>query len=81
MVDFLFNRPPGLAINIQGVYYHYERSDRNARPQKAKDIIHRQQMGGLGYTLVFVDDLDLLEDPDYYIGEALEFRDHSELRT
>ena len=77
IVDFLLNRPPGLAINVNGVYYHYERKGTG---QKAKDVYHRQQLGGLGYTLIFVDDSDLLEDPTYYISEALEFRDHSELR-
>ena len=24
VLDFLFSNPPDLAVNVQGVYYHYE---------------------------------------------------------
>ena len=76
VVDFVFHRPPGLAIEVNGRYYHY---DRPSSGQDARDIYKRAQMAGLGYTLIFIDDLSLLTDPSYYVSEALQYRDHSEL--
>ena len=76
VVDFVFTRPPWLAIGINGVYYHYHF---NGGEQRGVDIIKRGQMASLGYRLIFIDDVDLLKDPKYYISQALEFRDHSEL--
>ena len=75
VLDFEFNNPPDLAVNIQGVYYHYEFSV----DQKARDIMAKVQMAGQGITLIFIDEDDLLEDPSYYIDEALNYRDHSRM--
>jgi len=75
VLDFEFMNPPDLAVNIQGVYYHYE----FGADQKARDQIARAQMAGTGITLVFIDEDDLLEDPSYYIDEALNYRDHSRM--
>ena len=75
VLDFLFVDPPDLAVNIQGVYYHYEFGVET----KARDIIAREGAVGRGLTLIFIDEDDLLRDPEYYCREALRYRDHSRL--
>lgn len=75
IVDFLFSNPSGLAINVQGVYYHYEQGSKVT----GRDQMARIQLAGLGIQLIFIDEDDLLRDPDFYISEALGFRDHSRM--
>ena len=75
IIDFLFTDPPDLAVNVQGVYYHY---GMGIEPT-AMDIIHREQLAGSGVTLIFIDEDDLMKDPQYYCKEALQFMDHSRL--
>jgi len=75
IIDFLFDNPPDLAINVQGVYYHYEFGVET----KARDLMARAQLAGQGMTLVFLDDDDLLRDPRWHVEEALKYRDHSQL--
>ena len=75
VIDFEFINPPDLAVNVQGVYYHYE----FGVEQKARDIITRAQMAGQGITLVFIDEDDIMQDPEYYVKEALNYRDHSRM--
>jgi hypothetical protein len=75
VLDFLFYDPPDLAVNIQGVYYHYQFGVESG----ARDKIAREQMLGAGITVIFIDEDDIMEDPDYYAREALNYRDHSRL--
>jgi len=75
VLDFLFTNPPDLAVNVQGVYYHYE----FGVEAKARDIMARASMAGQNLTLIFIDDDDLMKDPTYYCREALNYRDHSRL--
>jgi len=75
VLDFLFYDPPDLAVNIQGVYYHYQFGIESS----ARDKIAREQMLGAGITVIFIDEDDIMEDPDYYAREALDYRDHSRL--
>ena len=75
VIDFLFTMPPDLAVNVQGVYYHYE----FGVEAKARDVIARSALAGQNITLVFIDDDDLLRDPEYYCREALNYQDHSRL--
>ena len=75
IIDFLFDNPPDLAINVQGVYYHYE----FGVVTKARDLMARAQLAGQGMTFVFLDDDDLLRDPRWHVEEALKYRDHSQL--
>jgi hypothetical protein len=75
VLDFLFYDPPDLAVNIQGVYYHYQFGIESL----ARDKIGREQMLGSGITIIFIDEDDLMSDPDYYAQEALNYRDHSRL--
>ena len=75
VLDFLFNDPPDLAVNVQGVYYHYEFGVET----KGRDVIAREGAVGQGLALIFIDEDDLLRDPEYYCREALRYRDHSRL--
>ena len=75
IIDFMFTDPPDLAINVQGVYYHYE----FGVEVKARDVIARASLAGQNITLIFIDDDHLLSDPRYYCREALNYRDHSRL--
>jgi hypothetical protein len=75
VLDFLFTEPPDLAVNVQGVYYHYE----FGVEAKARDMMARASLAGQNITLIFIDDDDLMQDPQYYCREALNYRDHSRL--
>ena len=75
VLDFMFSDPPDLAINVQGVYYHYE----FGVEAKARDVMARASLAGQNITLIFIDDDDLMKDPRYYCREALNYRDHSRL--
>ena len=75
VIDFMFNDPPDLAENVQGVYYHYE----FGVEAKAQDIMAKASLAGQNITLIFIDDDDLMSDPRYYCREALRYRDHSRL--
>ena len=75
VLDFLFNNPPDLAVNIQGVYYHYE----FGVEVKGRDIIARQAAVGSGLNLIFIDEDDILSDAEYYCREALRYKDHSRM--
>ena len=75
IIDFLFINPPNLAINVQGTYYHQEQGPTVI----ARDRMARAQLAGGGITLIFIDESDILEDVDFYVRQALNYRDHSQL--
>ena len=75
VLDFEFTNPPDLAVNIQGVYYHYEFGVET----RGRDIMARQAAVGTGLTLIFIDEDDILTDARYYCREALRYRDHSRM--
>ena len=75
VIDFIFQEPPFLAVNVQGVYYHYE----FGVEAKARDVMARASLAGQNITLIFIDDDDLMRDPRFYCREALNYRDHSRL--
>ena len=77
VIDFDFSNPPDLAINVQGVYFHYQFGVET----RARDEMIRTQLASFGDTLIFIDEDDLLQDADYYVREALRYRDHSRLGT
>ena len=74
ILDFMFP-DRNLAVNVQGVYYHYEFGVES----KARDTMARAGLAADDITLIFIDDDDLLQDPKYYCREALNYRDHSRL--
>lgn len=75
VVDFIFENPPDLAINVQGLFYHYEKGS----AVQQDDRTTRAILASLGTTLIFLDEDDVLENPRYYVREALAYRDHSRL--
>ena len=75
VIDFDFSNPPDLAINVQGVYFHYQFGVETS----ARDRMARAQLAGEGKQLIFIDEDDLYNDTDYYVLEALRYKDHSRL--
>ena len=75
VIDFDFTNPPYLAINVQGVYFHYQFGVET----RARDEMIRSQLASFGQTLIFIDEDDLYEDADYYVTESLRYKDHSRL--
>ena len=75
VIDFLFTNPPDLAINPQGLHFHYGLG----AGKIASDKIARAVLAGLGITLIFIDEDDLTRDAVFYVKEALAYRDHSRL--
>lgn len=75
VVDFMFHDPPDLAINVQGVFYHYEKGG----DVIARDRESRAQLAGQGITLIFIDEDDVLSDPVRYVQAALNYQDLSRL--
>jgi very-short-patch-repair endonuclease len=72
-VDFLLQKEH-LALEVQGVYWHYMEAEREFR-----DIERFQQLASYGIYLIFIDEEDALERPEYIVREALALRDHSKL--
>jgi hypothetical protein len=75
IIDFLFSDPPNLAINVQGIFFHYELGV----GVRSRDLMARQQLAADGVTLIFIDEDDLAIDARFVVSEALGFRDHSRL--
>ena len=75
VLDFVFTDPPDLAINVQGEYYHYGKGATVSQ----NDVIARAQTAGQGIRLIFIDENDIYIDVDYYVREALNYKDHSKL--
>ena len=72
---FRFVSPCDLVINVAGMTQDYSTGTDNS----GLDQITKQQALGSGMRLVFIDDVDLVQDPTYYVEEALEYRDHSHM--
>tara|TARA_Y100000310_G_scaffold330707_1_gene402818 strand:+ start:219 stop:617 length:399 start_codon:yes stop_codon:yes gene_type:complete len=73
VVDFIFNDPPDLAINVQGEYYH----QMIGAATIARDKIARTQLAGMGITLIFIDAEDVMKDVKSYVTAALNYQDLS----
>lgn len=64
-----------IAIEVQGEFWHYEQgSDRIFHDMQRASLLYDQ-----GFTLIFIDGKNALEDPEFYVREALQGRDHSQL--
>ena len=74
-ISFKFINPKDLAINITGLMQNYEAG----KDGDSQTFISKQQMLGLGIRLIFIEDVDLQQDANYYINEALAYRDHSHM--
>ena len=73
VIDFLIFNPPNIAINVQGVYYHYEKG----AAVRQSDILTRAFMAAEGINLIFVDEDELIDDPIRIVSDALAGIDRS----
>ena len=64
-VDFMFVDPPSLAIYVE--------ENKTSIP----GVLMKAQLAGAGKTLVILPYNLLIQDPDWLIEEALQYRDHS----
>lgn len=62
-----------IAIEVQGLYWHYEFQGHDL----SADILRKIRVETSGLTLIFIDEDDALTDPVFYLREALAERDHS----
>jgi len=70
-VDFIVK--PDLALAVQGVFVHYNRG----ADQIGRDKFTRIQLAAEGLKVIFLDEDQIEEDVQFYVGEALAYRDHS----
>ena len=73
VIDFLIFNPPNIAINVQGVYYHYEKG----AAVRQSDILTRAFLATEGINLIFIDEDDLIDDPIRIVSDALAGIDRS----
>ena len=74
-ITFSFTSPPDLGINVVCMMQTYS----TGVDRSSVDQLTRQQALGTGVRLIFIDDVDLEQDPSYYVEEALKYRDHSQM--
>ena len=74
-ITFQFMAPPDLGINVTGMMQDFSTGTEKSGVHQ----ITRQPARGLGVHLIFIDDVDLKQDPTYYVEEALKYRDHSHM--
>ena len=60
-----------LVINVQSNYWHYGSSGKIA-----SDKAQRIALEGLGLTVIWIQEDDVLRNPMFYVREALNFREH-----
>jgi hypothetical protein len=71
--DFTFTDPPDLAMQVQESFY----SHHSGIETRGTDLLAKAQLAGQGVTLIMLGYEKLTQDPDWLIGEALQYRDHS----
>lgn len=72
-IDFM-ELDVGIAIQIQGFYYHYVGFDGFTQ---SNDLEKRVALESLGYSVVAVDEEDAIKDPVFYLRAARQGRDLS----
>ncbi len=70
-VDFIVL--PDIGLAVQGVFVHYNRG----ADQLGRDRLTRIQLASIGLKIIFLDEDNIQDDVQYYVGEALNYRDHS----
>ena len=73
VIDFEIFDPPDIAINVQGVFYHYEKG----AAVRQSDILTREYLATMGIKLIFVDEDDLIDDARAIVADALAGIDRS----
>ena len=76
VIDFEIYNPPDIAINVQGVFYHYEKG----AAVRQSDILTREYLATLGIRLIFVEEDDLIDDARAIVADALAGVDRSRFR-
>jgi|TARA_R100000742_G_C4171186_1_gene9402 hypothetical protein len=76
VIDFMIYNPPNVAINVQGVFFHYEKGT----AVQQSDIMTRQYLATLGIKLIFVDEDDVIDDAKAIVADALAGIDRSRFR-
>jgi hypothetical protein len=76
VIDFMIFNPPNIAINVQGVFYHYEKGS----AVRQSDILTREYLATMGIKLIFVDEDDLIDDAKAIVADALAGIDRSRFR-
>jgi len=71
--DFTFANPPDLAMQVQESFY----SHHSGIETRGTDMLAKAQLAGRGITLIMLEHDKLIQDPDWLIREALQYRDHS----
>jgi hypothetical protein len=72
-LDFTMIDGSQMAIEVQGIHWHYELGYEKI----AQDAVRRTQLVSSGWMVIQIDEDDALNDPVYYVREALAGRDHS----
>lgn len=67
VIDFMIYNPPDIAINVQGVFFHYEKG----AAVRQSDIMTRQYLATLGINLIFIDEDDLINNARSIVQDAL----------
>lgn len=73
-VDFLIHSV-NIGIEVQGRYWHYGVGS----DKEYHDTMRATLFAAQGITIIFIDEQDCLDDPMYYVQEALEGNDHSDI--
>ena len=72
-IDFMFRNPDDLAMQVQESFY----SHHSGVETRGTDVLAKAQLAGQGITLIMLEYDKLVQNPDWLIGEALQYRDHS----
>lgn len=75
-VDF-FERDLNMAIEIQGLYWHYGLGAQ----KQLSDLERKIRIEALGVTVIFIDEDDAIADPVFFLREARSGIDHSRAGT
>lgn len=75
-VDFLIYTF-GIGIEVQGKYWHYGQGSQKI----FTDLFRVSAFASQGIQVIFIDEIDALTDPTYYVKEALLGNDHSHVRN
>mgnify|MGYP005813380229 FL=1 len=71
--DFMFRSPPNLAMQVQEPLHGHH----SGISTRGTDTLAKAQLAGYGITLIMLGYEGLVQDPDWLISEALQYRDHS----
>lgn len=72
-VDFMFRDPPDLAMQVQDSLYVH----RSGVETRGTDLVTKISLAGMGITLIILEHEKLIQNPDWLVSEALQYRDHS----